>query len=74
MIHVKDKTGQKSNTPGENRPFGQGETPIADVLLLIKKKKWPIDVFVEMEYKIPDGSDACKEVIKSIEYMINILE
>lgn len=74
MIHVKDKTGPKSNPPGENRPFGQGETPIADVLLLIKKKKWPIDVFVEMEYKIPDGSDACKEVIKSIEYMRNILE
>ena len=74
MIHVKDKTGPKSNPSGENRPFGQGETPIADVLLLIKKKKWPIDVFVEMEYKIPDGSDACKEVIKSIEYMRNILE
>ena len=73
MIHIKDKTGPKSDPPDANRPFGKGETPIADVLLLIKKKKWPIDVFVEMEYQIPEGSDAAKEVTKSIEYMRNIL-
>jgi len=74
MIHVKDKTGPKSNPPGVNRPFGQGETPIADILLLLKKKKWPIDVFVEMEYEVQEGSDAAKETTKCIEYMRNILE
>ena len=74
MIHIKDKTGPKSDPPDANRAFGKGETPIADVLLLIKKEKWPIDVFVEMEYEIPEGSDAAKEVTKSIEYMRNILE
>ena len=74
MIHIKDKTGPKSNPPNTNKPFGQGETPIADILLLIKKEKWPIDVFVELEYKIPEGSDAAKEVTKSIEYMRDILE
>ncbi len=74
MIHMKDKTGPKSNPPDANRPFGKGETPIADVLLLLKKEKWPIDVFVEMEYAIPEGSDAAKEVTRTIEYMRNILE
>ena len=74
MIHIKDKTGPKSNPPDANRPFGQGETPIADILLLIKKEKWPIDVFVEMEYEVPAGSNAAKEVTKSIEYMKNILD
>ncbi len=74
MIHMKDKTGPKSNPPDANRPFGEGETPIADVLLLIKKNKWPIDVFVEMEYQVPEGSDAAKEVTKCIKYMRNILE
>jgi hypothetical protein len=74
MIHMKDKTGPKSNPPNTNMPFGKGETPIADILLLIKKEKWPIDVFVELEYKIPEGSDPAKEVIKCIEYMRNILE
>jgi sugar phosphate isomerase/epimerase len=73
MIHIKDKTGPKSNPPDTNRPFGKGETPIADVLLLIKKNKWPIDVFVEMEYKAPEGSDAAKEVKNCIDYMRNIL-
>jgi len=74
MIHVKDKTGPNHPTPNANRPFGQGETPIADVLLLLKKEKWPIDVFVELEYNIPTDSDPVKEVIKCIEYMRNILE
>jgi len=74
MIHVKDKTGPNHATPNANRPFGEGETPIADVLELLKKEQWPIDVFVELEYQIPEGSDPVKEVTKCIEYMRNILE
>ena len=74
MIHMKDKTGPKSTPPGTNMPFGKGETPIADILLLIKKEKWPIDVFVELEYPIPENSDPVKEVTKCIEYMRGILE
>jgi sugar phosphate isomerase/epimerase len=74
MIHIKDKTGPKSNPPDANRPFGKGETPIADILLLLKKEKWPIDVFVEMEYPAPEGSNAAKEVTKCIDYMRGILE
>jgi sugar phosphate isomerase/epimerase len=73
-IHIKDKTGPKSTPAGANMPFGKGETPIADILLLLKKGKWPINVDIELEYRIPDGSDAAKEVAKCIEYMRNILE
>lgn len=73
-IHIKDKTGPKNANPDNNMPFGQGETPIADILLLLKREKWPISVDVELEYSIPEGSDAAKEVAKSIEYMRNILE
>ena len=73
-IHIKDKTGPKHATPNANKPFGQGETPIKDILLLLKKEKWPISVDVELEYPIPEGSDAAKEVKKSIDYMRNILE
>ncbi len=74
MIHIKDKTNVSNVDPNSNRPFGEGETPIADVLLLIKEEKWPIDCFLELEYAIPEGSDAVKEVVKCIEYMRNILE
>ncbi len=73
-IHIKDKTGPKHATPDANKPFGEGETPIGDILLLLKKEKWPISVDVEMEYRIPEGSDAAKEVKKCIDYMRNILE
>jgi hypothetical protein len=73
-IHIKDKTGPKNATPNVNKPFGQGETPIADVLNLLKKEKWPIEVDVELEYPIPEGSDAAKETKKCIDYMRNILE
>jgi sugar phosphate isomerase/epimerase len=73
-IHIKDKTGPKNTNPDSNMPFGQGETPIADILLLLKREKWPISVDVELEYSIPEGSDAAKEVAKCIEYMRNILE
>jgi hypothetical protein len=73
-IHIKDKTGPAHATPNANRPFGQGETPIADVLLLLKKEKWPIEVDVELEYTIPEGSDAAKETKTCIDYMRNILE
>ncbi|MCU0462001.1 MAG: TIM barrel protein [Bacteroidales bacterium] len=73
-IHIKDKTGPKSTPAGANMPFGKGETPIADILLLLKKEKWPINVDIELEYPIPEGSDAAKEVAICIEYMRNILE
>lgn len=73
-IHIKDKTGPKNPTPDVNKPFGMGETPIADILLLIKKERWPINVDVELEYQIPDGSDPAREMVKCIEYMRNILE
>lgn len=72
-IHIKDKTGPKNPTPNMNKPFGEGETPISDILLLLKKEKWPIRVDVELEYRIPEGSDAAKEVKKCIDYMRNIL-
>lgn len=73
-IHIKDKTGPKSTPANANMPFGEGETPIADILLLLKKEKWPINVDIELEYRIPDGSDAARETAKCIEYMRNILE
>lgn len=70
-IHLKDKTGPPyGNT---NRPFGEGETPLVELLQMIQKEKWPITCDIELEYKIPEGSDAVKEVKKCVEYCKNIL-
>jgi sugar phosphate isomerase/epimerase len=73
-VHMKDKTGPKGNPPNTNMEWGKGETPISDILLLIKKNKWPINVDIELEYPIPEGSDAVKEVKKCVEFCRNILE
>ncbi len=72
-VHLKDKTGPKSNPANTNMPWGKGETPISDILLLIKKNKWPIYVDIELEYNIPEGSDAVAEVKKCVEFCKAIL-
>ena len=72
-VHLKDKTGPKGNPANTNMSWGKGETPIADILLLIKKNKWPIYVDIELEYPVPNGSDAVAEVKKCVEFCRNIL-
>lgn len=73
-IHMKDKTSPKGTPPNTNMPWGRGETPIADILLLLKKNKWPIYADIELEYPVPEDSDAVIEVRKCVEYCRNILE
>lgn len=68
-MHMKDRTADGKN----NLAWGQGDTPIKDILLLVKNKKYPIPVTVELEYDIPEGSDAVKEVAKCVEYAKKIL-
>ncbi len=67
-IHIKDKTGPKAAEPNQNRPFGKGETPVTDILQLVQKNNWPITCDIELEYPIPEGSDAVKETAKCVEY------
>ena len=63
-VHVKDR--KKNNGP--NTPFGEGDTPIADVLRLIRENKWNIQATIEFEYKVPAGSDRMKELARTIKY------
>jgi sugar phosphate isomerase/epimerase len=65
-FHLKDRT-----TPGNcafNLPWGTGETPIREILQLVKKNGWKIPATIELEYQIPEGSDAVKEVRTCVEY------
>jgi sugar phosphate isomerase/epimerase len=62
-IHLKDKTAIDNEEKADaNMPWGQGQTPIAEVLLLIMEKGWPIYCDIELEYTIPEDSDPVKEV------------
>ncbi|MGC9353609.1 MAG: sugar phosphate isomerase/epimerase family protein [Mariniphaga sp.] len=72
-IHLKDKTGKDATPANTNMPWGEGDTPIADILQLIQKNKWPIYCDIELEYPVPENSNAQKEIIKCVEYCRNIL-
>jgi len=65
-FHLKDRTLPKHCEL--NLPWGQGETPIKELLQLVSKNRWPIPATIEQEYTIPQDSDAVKEVRKCLEY------
>jgi sugar phosphate isomerase/epimerase len=72
-IHMKDKTGPKTDPVNTNQVWGQGESPIADILLLIKKNGWPIFCDIELEYDVKPWSDSVKEVTTCLHYARQIL-
>ncbi len=65
-FHLKDRT-----TPDHcalNLAWGTGETPIKEILQMVRKNKWNIPGSIELEYNVPEGSDAVKEVKKCVDY------
>jgi sugar phosphate isomerase/epimerase len=70
-FHLKDRTtpanGQK------NVAWGAGDTPLTQLLQMVKKNKWTMPVTIEVEYDIPQESDAVKEVGKCLAYCKNAL-
>lgn len=63
-VHVKDRKMHN----GPNTPFGEGDTPIAEVLRLIRDRKWNIQATIEFEYKVPAGSTRMAEIARCIKY------
>lgn len=61
-LHIKDR---KKNH-GPNVVFGEGETPIKEVLQVLRTKKYKIPAMIEYEYK---GADTVAEVQKSFDYI-----
>ncbi len=60
-LHIKDR----KKDHGPNTPWGQGDTPIKQVLHLLKSKKYDIPADIEYEY---NGKDAVVEVRKCFQY------
>jgi len=62
-LHIKDRARDQ----GQNLPWGEGNTPIRDVLQLLKQNKWPIAAYLEYEYK--GTGSPIEEVKKGYEYV-----
>jgi sugar phosphate isomerase/epimerase len=69
-LHIKDR---KKNH-GANLPFGQGDTPIVEVLRLLRDNKWKIPANIEYEYGEAPKYDTIAEVRKCYEYCRQALE
>jgi sugar phosphate isomerase/epimerase len=70
-MHLKDRTTPSNGA--KNLEWGKGDTPIKEMLLLIKEKKYKFPVTIELEYDVPQGSDAVKEVAKCVAFAKQIL-
>jgi sugar phosphate isomerase/epimerase len=68
-IHLKDRMKPDKCYASANVPWGQGQTPIKEVLMLMKKNKYTFPANIEFEYAIPAGSDAPTEVAKCYDYI-----
>lgn len=68
-VHIKDRKMHD----GPNTPFGEGDTPIVEVLRLLRDNKWNIQATIEFEYKVPADSDRMTEIARCIKYCRNAL-
>jgi sugar phosphate isomerase/epimerase len=77
-LHLKDRKAPGKDaqpTPaqgafrgGANMPWGQGETPLKEVLQLMKARKYKFPASIEYEYQTPEGSDVLTEIKKCVDY------
>ena len=62
-LHLKDRT-----KAGGNVAWGQGETPLKEILQLMRKNKWTFPADIELEYRVPEDSNAVAEVARCVQY------
>jgi sugar phosphate isomerase/epimerase len=68
-VHIKDRKMHE----GPNTLFGEGDTPIAEVLRLLRDNKWNFQATIEFEYKVPEGSTRMAEIARAIQFCRNAL-
>ena len=67
-VHIKDRKYDPATKNGPNTPFGEGDTPIKDVLRVIRDNHYNIQATIEFEYKVPASSDRMTEIARTIKY------
>ena len=70
-LHIKDRKSKLNG--GQNKVWGEGDTPLKNILTLLKEKKYNIPATIELEYDIPADSDAVKETAACLAYAKKLL-
>ncbi|WP_116106988.1 sugar phosphate isomerase/epimerase family protein [Lewinella sp. IMCC34191] len=65
-MHTKDRTTPANGA--QNLMWGEGDTPIGEMLSMIQRSKMNFPATIELEYDVPEGSDAVKEVARCLEF------
>jgi len=65
-MHLKDR--QTPEHEKGNLSWGQGDTPIAQALQLMRNNKYNYPATIELEYKVPESSNAVEEVKKCLAF------
>ena len=69
-LHIKDR--KKDHGPNV-AVWGTGDTPMKEVLQLLKTEKYGFPANLELEYPIPEGSDIVAEAKKCLAYVKSCL-
>jgi sugar phosphate isomerase/epimerase len=73
-IHIKDKTSFKNPyQSNQNQVWGQGETPLREILELVRDKYPNIHCDVELEYVVPQWSTPEREIKNCVQFARQIL-
>ena len=65
-LHLKDRKTRLNG--GRNMPWGQGDTPLREILQLMKVERYKFPAGIEFEYSIPPGSSATREIAKCLQF------
>jgi len=65
-FHLKDR--KYGTDGGDNLPWGKGDTPIKEVLQLMKSEKYEWPANVELEYAIGEGTTVMAEMRKCLDF------
>lgn len=70
-MHLKDR--KYATHGGDNLPWGEGDTPVKEVLLLMRDRHYAFPAGIELEYKIPEGSTPEREIEVCLDFCRKVL-